>query len=335
MTDFATFVNTPADNDTATNLATIPLSPPACNFTYLAPELTGPKGLPQTINYGQTATAVVILTPAVAKAAYPTGSVVLTDSFNNATTTAVLSGTGDTLFVPLTGLAAGTHSFTMTYAGDTNYVPVSGQPNYPNYSEAGPFVVTVNKLPLTVTANNATKAQGAANPAFTASYSGFINGDGVGNLSGAPAFSTTATTSSPAGIYTVTPSQGTLSAANYSFGPFDSGTLSVVAAPTVTLTTSSTLSLISGGQYQAVITVTNSGNSAATNVTLTSATLGTATGATLPASFGTIAGSGGTASVTITFPASAGTPGAGVAEKYAGTYTGGSFSASVRSVTLP
>ena len=38
-------------------------------------------------------------------------------------------------------------------------------------------------------------------PAITASYSAFANGDGPGSLSAAPACSTTATSSSPAGSY--------------------------------------------------------------------------------------------------------------------------------------
>ena len=87
ITAYATFASVPANNDTVTNnITATSLNPPTCNFTYIAPELTGPQGLPQTITYGQTATAVVILTPAVALAAYPTGTVTLTDSLTGNTT---------------------------------------------------------------------------------------------------------------------------------------------------------------------------------------------------------------------------------------------------------
>ena len=84
---YATFASVPANNDTVTNnITATSLNPPTCNFTYIAPELTGPNRLPQTITYGQTATAVVILTPAVALAAYPTGTVTLTDALTGNTT---------------------------------------------------------------------------------------------------------------------------------------------------------------------------------------------------------------------------------------------------------
>jgi polygalacturonase len=86
ISDYATFAAVPANNDTVTNNITASgLNPPACNFTYIAPELTGPKGLPQSITYGQSASAVVILTPVVGGAAWPTGAVRLTDSLTGDT----------------------------------------------------------------------------------------------------------------------------------------------------------------------------------------------------------------------------------------------------------
>jgi polygalacturonase len=330
ISDYATFASDPANNDTVTNNITAPgLNPPACNFTYIAPELTGPSGLPQTITYGQTATAVVILTPAVALAAYPTGTVTLTDALTGNTVQATLPGTGDTIFVPLPTLGVGTHTFTMTYPGDANYVPSGGQTVY---STAGPYTITVNPAPLTVTANNASQAAGAANPPFAASYNGFVSGDNAGVLGGSPAFSTTATPSSPAGLYPIVVSQGTLTDPNYTFS-FINGTLSVVAAPTISLTTSAVLSEVPGG-YQAFITVTNTGTGPASNVSLNTATLGSGAGSPLPQSVATL-GAESSTTFTVTFPSSVGSPGTGVAEKYAGTYTGGSFSASIRSVKLP
>jgi polygalacturonase len=328
---YATFAGVPSNNDTVTNNITASsLNPPTCNFTYIAPELTGPAGRPQTIAYGQTATAVVILTPAVGGAAYPTGTVTLTDALTGNTTQATLPGNIDTIFVPLTGLGAGTHTFTAAYSGDSNYTLTNGQTVY---STAGPYNITVSPAPLTVTANNASRAVGAANPTFTASYSGFVNGDTAAVLSGSPALSSTATTSSPAGTYPITAAAGTLAAANYTFN-FVNGTLSVVAPPTVELTTTATLSGSASAGYQATVTVTNSGSATASNVTLTAATLGSATGSPLPQTLPSIpAGQSGT--FVVSFPGSAGANGAGVAEKYAGTYTGGSFSASIRSAILP
>ena len=112
-----------------------------------------------------------------------------------------------------------------------------------------------------------------------------------------------------------------------SFVPFFGG-----VAGTIQLTTTAVLSKIDGG-YQAVVTVVNSGTGAAQNVQLTGAVLGVAGGATLPASLGGIA-SGGSATVTLTFPTSAGADEAPAIEKLTGTYTGGSFGGSFRA-TLP
>jgi len=100
-------------------------------------------------------------------------------------------------------------------------------------------------------------------------------------------------------------------------------------AGTVQLNTTSVLTKISGG-YQAVFTVKNNGTGTAQNVQLTSATLGTAGGSPLPQVLGDLAPNGGTASVTVTFP----TAGASGTEKFSGTYTGGTFSGSLR-VSLP
>ena len=63
-------------------------------------------------------------------------------------------------------------------------------------------------------------------PTFTASYSGFVNGDGQGVLTGSPSLTTTATSTSPVGTYPINASQGSLMAANYAF-VFVSGTLTI------------------------------------------------------------------------------------------------------------
>jgi hypothetical protein len=69
-------------------------------------------------------------------------------------------------------------------------------------------------------------------------------------------------------------------------------------------------------------------------VQIISATLGAATATTLPVSFGNIAGNGGSVTKVLAFPSSAGADGSAVVEKYSGTLTGGTFSASIRA-TLP
>src|SRR6185437_7142281 len=91
--------------------------------------------------------------------------------------------------------------------------------------------LTVGQATLTVTASNASRAYGAANPAFTGSYTGALNGDSftVGGT-------TTATTSSPAGAYAIVPTVTGTNPANYNLVYAD-GTLTVGQA-TLTVTAS-------------------------------------------------------------------------------------------------
>ena len=65
---------------------------------------------------------------------------------------------------------------------------------------------------------------GQTDPAFTAAYSGLVNGDTEGVLSGSPSLTTTATADSAVGSYPITAAEGTLAATNYIFN-FVSGTL--------------------------------------------------------------------------------------------------------------
>jgi hypothetical protein len=94
--------------------------------------------------------------------------------------------------------------------------------NYAVNFESGSL--TINKAALTATADNKVKILGAANPAFTVSYTGFVLGQGSNVLGGALAFNTTATPASGVGSYQVTP--GGLTSGNYSI-TFADGTLFV------------------------------------------------------------------------------------------------------------
>jgi hypothetical protein len=71
----------------------------------------------------------------------------------------------------------------------------------------------ITPAPLTITADDKTKAFGAPNPPFTATTTGFKFADTFGNLTGTLAFATPATTTSPPGVYTITPSG--VSSGNY------------------------------------------------------------------------------------------------------------------------
>ena len=146
------------------------------------------------------------------------------------------SGTGYTYSV--TGLPAGLSfnsnaiSGTPTAAGtSTLTVKVTDSAN--NTATCALSLI-VSKATLTVTANNASKTYGAANPTFATGYSGFVNGDTQSVLSGNPSLTTTATNSSPVGSYAITATAGNLSSANYTF-TFVPGTLTVNKA-TLTVT---------------------------------------------------------------------------------------------------
>jgi hypothetical protein len=103
---------------------------------------------------------------------------------------------------------------------------LSAGSNYTVALAANPPTFAVTPAALTVTASDATKIQGEANPAFTASYSGFVLGEGPGVLGGTLTFSTQATASSPAGSYAITPAG--LTSGNYAI-TFVQGTLTVLS----------------------------------------------------------------------------------------------------------
>ena len=94
-------------------------------------------------------------------------------------------------------------------------------------------ILTVVPATLTVTANDASQVYGTPLPGFDASFRGLVNGDTPSSLSGILSFSTPATSSSPVGMYPVTP--GGLASVNYGIH-FVAGTLSVTPAPSTTST---------------------------------------------------------------------------------------------------
>lgn len=155
----------------------------------------------------------------------------------NATSTVA----GSYQYTPMAGtvLGAGTHVLSVKFTPtDTAHYPTA----------TATVQITVNRAVLTVTAGNATRLVNSPNPAFTATITGFVNGDTRTAVSGTASLSTTATTSSPAGSYPIVAAIGTLAAANYVFS-FVPGTLTI-SQPGTTLTVSpATLSFtaISGG----------------------------------------------------------------------------------------
>ncbi|HKT49405.1 MAG TPA: MBG domain-containing protein [Candidatus Angelobacter sp.] len=121
----------------------------------------------------------------------------------------------------LVGINAGSYPLgvTASFAGDPNNKPSSGS-----------ATLTVNPALLTVTAGNASRVYGDANPVFAFSITGFVNGETSAVLTGSPVCTTAADPTSPVGSYPITCTQGTLSAQNYTF-TFVAGALTITPAP--------------------------------------------------------------------------------------------------------
>lgn len=89
--------------------------------------------------------------------------------------------------------------------------------------------LTINPAPLTITADNKTKILHTPNPPLTASYSGFVLGEGPSVLGGTLSCTTKATDASPVGSYPIVCSG--LTSTNYAI-TFAPGTLNILFAPT-------------------------------------------------------------------------------------------------------
>jgi len=111
----------------------------------------------------------------------------------------------------------GTYTITVAGAVDSDYTIsyVSGS-------------LTVTPVALTITADSKTKAYGAAVPALTASYAGFVNGDTSAALTTQPTLTTSATASSHVGTFTIT-AVGAVDS-DYTIS-YVSGTLTVTPVP--------------------------------------------------------------------------------------------------------
>jgi hypothetical protein len=118
-----------------------------------------------------------------------------------------------------TGLISGTPLWVGTYSFVLRYGPA-----FRNVS------ITIAPAPLLITANNLQRAPGAANPALTVTYSGFVLDDDAADLLGAPTCTTTATIASSPGTYPITCTAGSIANPNYALS-FAAGTLTVGAYP--------------------------------------------------------------------------------------------------------
>ena len=122
----------------------------------------------------------------------------------SAATTATTASTVGTY--PITASGAVSSNYTISYVSGT---------------------LTVTAATLTVTAANETKTYGAVNPALTVTYSGFVNGDTVANLTTPATATTMATTASSVGTYAITASGAASPNYTLSYAP---GALTVTPA---------------------------------------------------------------------------------------------------------
>jgi streptogramin lyase len=119
----------------------------------------------------------------------------------------------------------------------------------PDYTIAFiPGTLAVNAARLTVQANDATRAYGQPNPAFSASFTGLVNGDTPGSLSGSLSLSTAATTASLVGTYSIT--AGGLTSPDY-FISYVDGTLTV--EPLALSATGRPLAVTAGAPFTALV----------------------------------------------------------------------------------
>jgi hypothetical protein len=160
----------------------------------------------------------------------------------------------------LNGTLACTTTATAASAPGPYPITCSGQTSANYLITYVPGTLTITQGALTITANPATRLVGTANPVFTATYAGFVNGDTPASLTGTLACVTTATLTSPVGTYPITCSGQT--SANYTI-TYVPGTLTITGVPVpilsvspTALTFSSTAFVTSAAQ---AVTVSNVG----------------------------------------------------------------------------
>jgi len=151
--------------------------------------------------------------------------------FVNGETAAVLGGT--LAFARAPGESVGSYLITPSGLTSTNYA-----------MSFNTGTLSVSQAALSVTADAKTKIYGAVDPAFTASYGGFVNGETAAALGGTLAFARAPGES--VGSYLITPSG--LTSTNYAIS-FNPGTLTITAARVPVI-----LSLTAAGTAQVVIT---------------------------------------------------------------------------------
>jgi RHS repeat-associated protein len=189
-------------------LTVIPKSGLVATTAILTPGLLSPI-------YGQSQTFTVTVTPTLGSGT-PTGTVqFVIDGVDYGPAVGLSLGIATSTVIA--SLGAGGHSVSATYYGDPTF----------SASTADPITTTVAKAPLSVSAQDKTKVYGQVNPVFTATYGGFVLGQGPGVLGGTVMVTTAATPGSHVGSYPVTPAG--LTSTNYAI-TFADGMLTITPA---------------------------------------------------------------------------------------------------------
>ena len=142
------------------------------------------------------------------------------------------TGAGDTL-------TGGTFAFTDKNVGSADRIVTIGGVTVGDGINSGNYDVsyvdnttsTINKAPLTVTADNQSRLYGAPNPVFSETLSGFVPGESSAVITGTPTGSSAAGSGTSVGTSAITANAAGLSAANYEFTTFVPGTLTITPAP--------------------------------------------------------------------------------------------------------
>jgi RHS repeat-associated protein len=174
--------------------------------------------------YGQSIAFSATVGASLATAGTPTGSVQFQiDGVDFGSPVTLSDGAAS---FTTASLSAGSYTIGGIYSSDSSSFGNS----------TGTFDASVLPATLTVTGNNQSMVYGGSLPALTVSYSGFVNGDNSTVIGGSASVSTTATPTSGVGTYSITATQGSLSATNYIF-TFVAGALTIThAAPMVSVT---------------------------------------------------------------------------------------------------
>ncbi len=159
---------------------------------------------------GQSVTFTATVPP------HATGQVTFMDGTVALGTATVLN---ETASFSTSQLAVAMHPISALYGGDTNH----------NGASSAVLSQVVNKTTLQVVANDAQRVFEQPNPVFTTTITGFVDGDTPSVVTGTASLTTPATPTSPAAVYPIIVTQGTLAAANYTF-TFVNGNLDVMPA---------------------------------------------------------------------------------------------------------